>query len=337
MRLIIAIIICMIVNVISVEIPPADYFDENIENESCPEVERAEDEKDLVLIDGDILVSKEQAAIYYESGWDGLVNSEAWSPTKARWSKRIPYQVGAGISAPVTVGDGRIKANVENSIAELNGRTCLSFEAKTCKDTAFIKFVKGDACYTIELGKPNHGARTISLAYSCGGTAKRARTPAHEVMHTLGRAHEQTRSDRDDYVTIDARNTCSTQMAKNNNFRLYGIGYDFLSVMHYSQWQCAFYYAYQGQQLLVPSMIFKYKGKADDVGQRLILSDKDIQHIKAVHCPSMMMRLVGGRDNSEGRLEVNNEEVWGTVCSDGFDRNDANVVCKYLGRPDVEE
>ena len=51
----------------------------------------------------------------------------------------------------------------------------------------------------------------------------------------------------------------------------------------------------------------------------------------------MMMRLVGGRDNSEGRLEVNNEEVWGTVCSDGFDRNDANVVCKYLGRPGVEE
>ena len=51
----------------------------------------------------------------------------------------------------------------------------------------------------------------------------------------------------------------------------------------------------------------------------------------------MMMRLVGGKDNSEGRLEVNNEEVWGTVCSDGFDRNDANVVCKYLGRPGVEE
>ena len=51
----------------------------------------------------------------------------------------------------------------------------------------------------------------------------------------------------------------------------------------------------------------------------------------------MMMRLVGGQDNSEGRIEVKNEEVWGTVCSDGFDRNDANVVCKYLGRPGVEE
>ena len=97
------------------------------------------------MIDGDILVSKEQAAIYYESGWDGLVNSEAWSPTTTRWSKRIPYQIDAAITGAITAHDQRIKANVVNSIAELNGRTCLSFEAKTCHDSVFIKFVKGNS------------------------------------------------------------------------------------------------------------------------------------------------------------------------------------------------
>lgn len=43
------------------------------------------------------------------------------------------------------------------------------------------------------------------------------------------------------------------------------------------------------------------------------------------------LRLVGGSSINEGRLEVSLDEQWGTVCSDGFDVNDARVVCKSLG------
>ena len=76
-------------------------------------------------------------------------------------------------------------------------------------------------------------------------------------------------------------------MAINAKFKTYSIAYDFMSIMHYSQWQCAFYHSYQGQQLRVPSMVFRgYNGRDDDVGQRLILSDKDIEHITKIHCPS---------------------------------------------------
>ena len=47
------------------------------------------------------------------------------------------------------------------------------------------------------------------------------------------------------------------------------------------------------------------------------------------------MKLAGGLNASEGRVEILYNGQWGTVCDNNWDYNDAKVVCQQLGWPDA--
>ena len=48
-------------------------------------------------------------------------------------------------------------------------------------------------------------------------------------------------------------------------------------------------------------------------------------------CRTGQLRLAGGNIQNEGRVEICMNNVWGTVCDDGWSTTDATVVCRQLG------
>ena len=56
--------------------------------------------------------------------------------------------------------------------------------------------------------------------------------------------------------------------------------------------------------------------------------------IPDIACENGEIRLIGGSNSYEGRVEVCNNNAWGTVCDDFWGTPDANVACRQLGYSD---
>ena len=58
---------------------------------------------------------------------------------------------------------------------------------------------------------------------------------------------------------------------------------------------------------------------------------------QAQPCVESGVRLVNGTNQHEGRVEICSNNRWGTVCDNGWDKNEAEVVCQQLGFSSIGE
>lgn len=142
-----------------------------------------------------------------------------------RWPDgRIPYQIASSLTSPSRVTD---------AIAHWESRTRIRFVLRTAANATqfpdYVEFVGGSGCSS-QVGRRG-GRQIVTLGTSCSvGNA------IHEIGHTIGLWHEQSREDRDTFVRIQWANITP---GMEHNFDQHiadgdDLGpYDYGSIMHY--------------------------------------------------------------------------------------------------------
>ena len=152
--------------------------------------------------------------------------SSLWTFEKIAGAYAVPYTV-------VTDNPNRAQAitNFNSIFAGI-----IQFVPRTT-ETSYVQFnfnagdTSGSCASSIGLFAPAFQPNTITGSVSCG-----VDTLMHEMGHTIGLYHEQSRSDRDQFVTVNYQNV-SVGLRYNfdialGNAQLSG-GYDYASIMHY--------------------------------------------------------------------------------------------------------
>ena len=170
-----------------------------------------------------------------------------------------------GVVAYVTVE--ALRPTVQAAIDHWESRTPFRFVERT-NEAAYISFEQQVGCWS-SVGRQGT-KQIISLGGGCGlGPA------IHEIGHALGLWHEQSRSDRDDFIEVVMENV---RAEARHNFDKHvqdgtDLGdYDFDSIMHYP----AKAFTSNGQPTI------RTKG-GQAIGQRNGLSAGDINAIKLMY------------------------------------------------------
>ncbi|CAL4065943.1 unnamed protein product, partial [Meganyctiphanes norvegica] len=186
-----------------------------------------------LIFEGDIILTSQDELWYLIGSGNPFVRSALSSKHKLWPNGVIPYTISDEYS------DSNRNA-IANAMDAFHERTCLRFIPKTDDHDDYVNIFKGSGCSSNVGRKAKGGRQIISLGKGCVGHG----TILHELMHTVGFWHEQSRYDRDDYIDIEWDNIDAKRkfnFNKHNNVRTtsLGLAYDYNSLMHYRSHQFA--------------------------------------------------------------------------------------------------
>ncbi|XP_058065781.1 seminal metalloprotease 1-like [Anopheles bellator] len=212
--------------------------------------------------EGDMVLDQEQLD-FVRNRRNGLI------ATDRHWPDRIVnYYINEDHFTPEQV------AHIDLGARLLQSQSCLQFRRVGTEATAYINVQgTGSGCSSV-VGYAGRAQNLNLQPYPVGEGCFRIGTVVHEFLHALGFYHQQSASDRDEFVDIIWENI---ESGTENNFNIYpdttvtdfGVRYDYGSVMHYG----ATAFSINGERTIVP------KDPTAQIGQRLGLSERDISKL----------------------------------------------------------
>ena len=180
----------------------------------------------------------------------------------------IPYQIDPDLPDEM---------RVTNAIGHWIENTKFTFVRRRPENAEdypdYVEFVPGDTCSSA-VGRQG-GRQRVRLTDTCQWG-----NVAHEIGHAAGLWHEQSRADRDAYVTIQWENIESGEEGNFSQHITDGDdigGYDYGSIMHYGRYA----WSTNGEPTIVPT------DPSAQIGQRNGLSAGDLRAINTILCPTV--------------------------------------------------
>jgi Astacin (Peptidase family M12A) len=172
-----------------------------------------------------------------------------------RWkSGRVPFQIASDLPR---------QERIREAIEHWHAKTTVRLEPKAAQDVDWVHFIKAGGCAS-HIGRRG-GEQEIFVGDGCSRG-----NIIHEIGHCVGLYHEQSRSDRNDFVEIKWANIDPTMRHNFNQEDSENLGnYDFGSIMHYP----AKAFSINNQDTIVPRQALP---PGVIMGQRDGLSSTDI-------------------------------------------------------------
>lgn len=151
-----------------------------------------------------------------------------WKMYRTGSSYVVPYTISSSIGAK-----GRVA--IREAAVDLSSQSCIRLMPRESGQDQYIDFVSGHTCSS-PVGAVSD-RQQVTLGRHCWYKG----TVIHEVLHSLGFWHEQSRPDRDRYVRVDMKNISPRLKFNFNKFsatqvQSWNSAYDVGSLMHYNSY-----------------------------------------------------------------------------------------------------